>query len=165
MTHNPGPIYCKPGYKENGGVCKSQCDVGGLYCGDAGQCVIVENVGAMCRCQQMSSLCYGGECCRSSLTTFQLACVIGGCCILLSVFLASLPYLIRRMDIKAISKSVRTRLWISNLMPRSTTSSTSQSVDFTVCSDYASLSDHSTYCCTKEMARNSTVWQYERTRL
>ncbi|XP_077113851.1 uncharacterized protein LOC143769157 [Ranitomeya variabilis] len=165
MTHNPGPIYCNPGYKEYGGVCKSQCDIGGISCGKNGQCVIVENIGAMCRCLQMSSLCYGGECCRSSLTTFQLACVIGGCCILLSVLLAFLPFLIRRVDIKAISKSVRTRLWISTLMPQSSSSSSSRSVDFTSCSDYESLSDPSTFHCTKEMARNFTMWQCERTRL
>ncbi|XP_073539226.1 uncharacterized protein [Phyllobates terribilis] len=165
MTHNPGPIYCNPGYKEYGGVCKSQCDIGGISCGKNGQCVIVEHIGAMCRCQQMSSLCYGGECCWSSLTTFQLACIIGGCCILLSVFLAFLPFLIRRVDIKAISKSVRTRLWISTLMPQSSSSSSSRSVDFTSCSDYESLSDPSTFHCTKEMARNFTMWQCERTRL
>ncbi|KAM4032769.1 uncharacterized protein ACNLHF_019928 [Anomaloglossus baeobatrachus] len=164
MSPNPGPIYCKPGYKEYGGVCKSQCDIGGISCGKKGQCIIVENIGAMCRCQQMRSLCYGGECCRSSLTTFQLACVIGGCCILLCVLLAFIPFLIRRIDIKTISKSVRTRLWISTLMPQSSMSSSSRSVDFT-CSDYQSLSDPSTFHCTKEMARNFTMWQCERTRL
>lgn len=48
-NHNHGPIYCKPGYKEYYGVCKSQCDIGVIYSGDNGQCVIVENIGAMCR--------------------------------------------------------------------------------------------------------------------
>ncbi|XP_069809425.1 uncharacterized protein [Dendropsophus ebraccatus] len=165
MTRHPERIYCKPGYKEYGGVCRSQCVVGGMNCGKYGQCVIVENIGAMCRCQQINSLCYGGDCCQSSLTTFQLAAVVGGCFILLSVSLASLPFLIRRVDIKAISKSVRTRLWISNLMQHSSTSLSSQSVDLTVCSDYHSAPDLSTLYRTKEVACNSTMWQCERTRL
>ncbi|XP_075701728.1 uncharacterized protein LOC142665837 [Rhinoderma darwinii] len=165
MNQNPGPIYCKPGYKEYGGVCKSQCDIDGIYCGKNGHCVIVENIGAMCRCQQRTSLCYGGECCRSSLTTLQLAYVISSCCILLSAFLGSLPFLIRRMKMKTISKSGRTRLWISTLMPQSSTSSSSQSADFTACSDFESSSDISTFHYTKQEARNSTMWQCERTRL
>ncbi|XP_071967218.1 uncharacterized protein [Engystomops pustulosus] len=169
MNHNPGSIYCKPGYKAYGGVCKSQCDIGGINCGNNGQCVIVENIGAMCRCRQMNSLCDGGECCRSSLATFQLVCVIGGCCILLSMFLGSLPFFIRRMDVKAISKSVRTRLWISTLMPQSSTLSSSQSSDFTTCSDCESPLDPSSLYQTKEVranvARHFTMWQCERTQL
>ncbi|XP_056405231.1 uncharacterized protein LOC130297056 isoform X2 [Hyla sarda] len=163
MKHNPGPIYCKPGYEESGGVCKNQCEVGGMNCGSNGQCVIVENIGPMCRCQQMNSLCYGGECCRSSLTTFQLACVLGGCWILLSVFLGSLPFLIRKVDIKTIAKSVRTRLWISTLMPHSSTSLSSQSADLTVCSDYESAPDLSTLYRANKMTFNSTMLQCERT--
>ncbi|KAM5135039.1 uncharacterized protein ACMZJ9_017633 [Mantella aurantiaca] len=158
--------YCKPGYKYYNSACKSMCDMGDFYCANGGQCVIVENLGAMCRCHQTNNLCYRGECCRLSLTLFQLICVIGSCCIFVSVFLGSISLLIRRMDIKAVSKSVRTRLWISTLMPESRSSSFSHSVasEITACSEYDSP-DMSSFNHKKEVTYEDGTLKCERTRL
>lgn len=166
MNYGSETTYCKPGYKYYAGACKSMCNMEDFYCENGGQCVIVENLGAMCRCHQTSSLCYRGECCRLSLTPLQLICVIGSCCIFVSVFLGSISLLIRRMDIKAVSKSVRTRLWISTLMPSSRSSSFSNSVasEFTACSEYGS-SDPSSFTHNKEVTYEGGTLKCERTRL
>ncbi|XP_040185806.1 uncharacterized protein LOC120918333 [Rana temporaria] len=166
MNYGSETTYCKPGYKYYAGACKSMCNMGDFYCENGGQCVIVENLGAMCRCHQTNSLCYRGECCRLSLTPLQLICVIGSCCIFVSVFLGSISLLIRRMDIKAVSKSVRTRLWISTLMPSSRSSSFSHSVasEFTACSEYGS-SDPSSFTHNKEVTYGGRTLKCERTRL
>ncbi|CAH2302802.1 chondroitin sulfate proteoglycan 5 [Pelobates cultripes] len=41
-------LGCKSGYVEFGGTCSSICDLDPIYCENRGQCVIVENIGAMC---------------------------------------------------------------------------------------------------------------------
>ncbi|XP_068119578.1 uncharacterized protein [Hyperolius riggenbachi] len=163
MNHGPDTVYCRAGYKLYAGACRSLCDTGEFSCRNGGQCVIVENMGAMCRCHQTNHLCYRGECCRFSLTPLQLICVIGSCCIFVSVFLASISLLIRRMDIKAVSKSARTRLWISTLMPGS--SSHSVASDFTACSDCDYPQDLPPFNCKKEVTYEGSAFKYERTRL
>ncbi|XP_041432759.1 uncharacterized protein LOC121398147 [Xenopus laevis] len=162
---------CDSGYKIYDGICKSQCEISGIYCENGGQCVIVENIGAACRCPATDMLCYRDQCCLSSLTPIQLACIIGSCCVLLSALLVCVPILILRTHMKMFTKvgPENSRFWISTLMPASSISFSSipESVEseFTLDSDCDSLPDLPSFFSTKKVTSDTSAWTTESTRL
>ncbi|KAE8575243.1 hypothetical protein XENTR_v10003778 [Xenopus tropicalis] len=166
-----GGNECDSGYKKYGDRCKSLCEINGIYCENGGQCVILENIGAVCRCPETELLCYRDHCCVSSLTPIQLVCIIGSCCVLLSALLVCVPVLILRTQMKMFTKTglENSRFWIPTLMPASSISFSSipESVEseFTVDSDCDSLPDFPSFFSTKKVTSDTSPWTSESTKL
>ncbi|XP_053574270.1 uncharacterized protein LOC128663788 [Bombina bombina] len=107
-----GSVECGLGYKEYSGTCRSLCDIDLSYCENGGQCLVVENLGATCRCPQTAYLCYKGECCSPPFTFLQLAFIIISCCILLSVPLVSILILLTDARVSNKSGQQKSRYWL-----------------------------------------------------
>uniref|UniRef100_A0A8C5N342 Uncharacterized protein n=1 Tax=Leptobrachium leishanense TaxID=445787 RepID=A0A8C5N342_9ANUR len=169
VTENSfGSPLCESGYIVDGGACRSVCDISSIYCENEGQCLIVENVGAVCRCPHSNLLCDRGDCCVQSFTSIQILCILGSCCVL-SVFLGLLLSLILRRDMRVVPKFGldNSRLWISTFMPEPSDSfsSIAESTDFTWSSQCSSLPDMTTFGITKKVVSDPNLWTSESTRL
>ncbi|XP_069490184.1 uncharacterized protein [Ambystoma mexicanum] len=111
---------CNPGYVLTGSLCKSVCEINPAYCHNRGKCLILENIGPLCRCIQKDYVWYKGDRCESYLTDLQLNGIIIGCCLLVSVLLLLFPLLLMKThSTKPAKKSLgsTSKLWISSLMP------------------------------------------------
>lgn len=69
---------CRNGYVRRNNSCKSLCEIYPTYCYNGGQCYIVENIGAFCRCNTQDYIWHKGLRCESIITDFQVMCVAVG---------------------------------------------------------------------------------------
>ncbi|XP_068091407.1 chondroitin sulfate proteoglycan 5 isoform X2 [Hyperolius riggenbachi] len=98
---------CKNGYVRRNNSCKSLCDIYPTYCFNGGQCYIVENLGAFCRCNTQDYIWHKGLRCESIITDFQVMCVAVGTAALvvlllfmMTVFFAKKLYLLKTENYK-----------------------------------------------------------------
>ncbi|KAL8164691.1 UNVERIFIED_CONTAM: hypothetical protein K2H54_002501 [Gekko kuhli] len=93
---------CRTGYVRHNNSCKSVCDIFPSYCHNGGQCYLVENLGAFCRCNTQDYIWHKGTRCESIITDFQVMCVAVGSAALvvlllfmMTVFFAKKLYLLK----------------------------------------------------------------------
>ncbi|XP_037705774.1 chondroitin sulfate proteoglycan 5 [Choloepus didactylus] len=98
---------CRSGFVRHNGSCRSVCDLFPSYCHNGGQCYLVENIGAFCRCNTQDYIWHKGMRCESIITDFQVMCVaIGSAALVLlllfmmTVFFAKKLYLLKTENTK-----------------------------------------------------------------
>nr|XP_030865640.1 chondroitin sulfate proteoglycan 5 isoform X2 [Gorilla gorilla gorilla] len=98
---------CRSGFVRHNGSCRSVCDLFPSYCHNGGQCYLVENIGAFCRCNTQDYIWHKGMRCESIITDFQVMCVAVGSAALvllllfmMTVFFAKKLYLLKTENIK-----------------------------------------------------------------
>ncbi|XP_077349721.1 chondroitin sulfate proteoglycan 5 isoform X6 [Lithobates pipiens] len=98
---------CRNGYLRRNNSCKSLCEIYPTYCYNGGQCYIVENIGAFCRCNTQDYIWHKGLRCESIITDFQVMCVAVGTAALvvlllfmMTVFFAKKLYLLKTENYK-----------------------------------------------------------------
>lgn len=98
---------CRNGYVRRNNSCKSLCEIYPTYCYNGGQCYIVENIGAFCRCNTQDYIWHKGLRCESIITDFQVMCVAVGTAALvvlllfmMTVFFAKKLYLLKTENYK-----------------------------------------------------------------
>ncbi|XP_061441683.1 chondroitin sulfate proteoglycan 5 [Rhineura floridana] len=98
---------CRSGYIRHNNSCKSVCDTFPSYCHNGGQCYLVENLGAFCRCNTQDYIWHKGIRCESIITDFQVMCVAVGSAALvvlllfmMTVFFAKKLYLLKTENSK-----------------------------------------------------------------
>ncbi|XP_018429825.1 PREDICTED: chondroitin sulfate proteoglycan 5 [Nanorana parkeri] len=106
---------CRSGYVRRNSSCKSLCEVYPTYCYNGGQCYIVENIGAYCRCNTQDYIWHKGLRCESIITDFQVMCVAVGTAALvvlllfmMTVFFAKKLYLLKTENYKLRKRKYRT---------------------------------------------------------
>ncbi|XP_029444051.1 chondroitin sulfate proteoglycan 5 isoform X2 [Rhinatrema bivittatum] len=106
---------CRNGYLRHNRTCKSVCDVYPTYCYNGGQCYLVENSGAFCRCNTQDYIWHKGVRCESIITDFQVMCVAVGTAALvvlllfmMTVFFAKKLYLLKTENYKLRKRKYRT---------------------------------------------------------
>ncbi|XP_040287386.1 chondroitin sulfate proteoglycan 5 isoform X2 [Bufo bufo] len=113
-THD-NSTECRSGYVRRNNTCKSICDIYPTYCYNGGQCYIVENIGAFCRCNTQDYIWHKGLRCESIITDFQVMCVAVGTAALvvlllfmMTVFFAKKLYLLKTENYKLRKRKYRT---------------------------------------------------------
>nr|XP_044993011.1 chondroitin sulfate proteoglycan 5 isoform X2 [Jaculus jaculus] len=98
---------CRSGFVRHNGSCRSVCDLFPSYCHNGGQCYLVENIGAFCRCNTQDYIWHKGVRCESIVTDFQVMCVAVGSAALvllllfmMTVFFAKKLYLLKTENSK-----------------------------------------------------------------
>ncbi|XP_021503614.1 chondroitin sulfate proteoglycan 5 isoform X2 [Meriones unguiculatus] len=98
---------CRIGFVRHNGSCRSVCDLFPSYCHNGGQCYLVENIGAFCRCSTQDYIWHKGMRCESVVTDFQVVCVAVGSAALvmlllfmMTVFFAKKLYLLKAENTK-----------------------------------------------------------------
>lgn len=98
---------CRIGFVRHNGSCRSVCDLFPSYCHNGGQCYLVENIGAFCRCNTQDYIWHKGMRCESIITDFQVMCVAVGSAALvllllfmMTVFFAKKLYLLKTENTK-----------------------------------------------------------------
>ncbi|XP_049995631.1 chondroitin sulfate proteoglycan 5 isoform X2 [Alexandromys fortis] len=98
---------CRVGFVKHNGSCRSVCDLFPSYCHNGGQCYLVENIGAFCRCNTQDYIWHKGMRCESIITDFQVMCVAVGSAALvllllfmMTVFFAKKLYLLKTENTK-----------------------------------------------------------------
>nr|prf neuroglycan C [Rattus norvegicus] len=98
---------CRVGFVRHNGSCRSVCDLFPSYCHNGGQCYLVENIGAFCRCNTQDYIWHKGMRCESIITDFQVMCVAVGSAALvllllfmMTVFFAKKLYLLKTENTK-----------------------------------------------------------------
>ncbi|XP_014647010.1 PREDICTED: chondroitin sulfate proteoglycan 5 [Ceratotherium simum simum] len=98
---------CRSGLVRHNGSCRSVCDLFPSYCHNGGQCYLVENIGAFCRCNTQDYIWHKGMRCESIITDFQVMCVAVGSAALvllllfmMTVFFAKKLYLLKTENTK-----------------------------------------------------------------
>ncbi|XP_063159296.1 chondroitin sulfate proteoglycan 5 [Candoia aspera] len=106
---------CRSGYIRHNASCRSVCDTFPSYCHNGGQCYLVENLGAFCRCNTQDYIWHKGIRCESIITDFQVMCVAVGSAALvvlllfmMTVFFAKKLYLLKTENIKLRKSKYRT---------------------------------------------------------
>ncbi|XP_053121112.1 chondroitin sulfate proteoglycan 5 isoform X2 [Hemicordylus capensis] len=106
---------CRSGYIRHNNSCKSLCDTFPSYCHNGGQCYLVENLGAFCRCNTQDYIWHKGIRCESIITDFQVMCVAVGSAALvvlllfmMTVFFAKKLYLLKTENNKLRKTKYRT---------------------------------------------------------
>ncbi|XP_060104227.1 chondroitin sulfate proteoglycan 5 [Heteronotia binoei] len=106
---------CRTGYVRHNNSCKSVCDIFPSYCHNGGQCYLVENLGAFCRCNTQDYIWHKGTRCESIITDFQVMCVAVGSAALvvlllfmMTVFFAKKLYLLKTENNKLRKTKYRT---------------------------------------------------------
>ncbi|XP_078497508.1 uncharacterized protein LOC144753809 [Lissotriton helveticus] len=163
-------ISCNPGYVHTESLCKSVCELNPAYCHNRGKCLILENVGPLCRCSQKEYIWYKGDRCESYLTDLQLNGIIIGCCLLVSILLLLFPLLLMKTTPKKTEKKPlgsTSRLWISSLMPHMNLSfsTLSDSSDATERTMFDTRPRWSTFLDAEknQISHDSNSWRKERT--
>lgn len=107
MGTHENSTECRSGYVRRNNSCKSLCDIYPTYCYNGGQCYIVENTGAFCRCNTQDYIWHKGLRCESIITDFQVMCVAVGTAALvvlllfmMTVFFAKKLYLLKTENYK-----------------------------------------------------------------
>nr|XP_055198709.1 chondroitin sulfate proteoglycan 5 isoform X2 [Nyctereutes procyonoides] len=98
---------CRSGFVQHNGSCRSVCDLFPSYCHNGGQCYLVDNIGAFCRCNTQDYIWHKGMRCESIITDFQVMCVAVGSAALvllllfmMTVFFAKKLYLLKTENTK-----------------------------------------------------------------
>ncbi|KAM6169256.1 chondroitin sulfate proteoglycan 5 [Rhynchocyon petersi] len=98
---------CRNGFVRHNGSCRSVCDLFPSYCHNGGQCYLVDNMGAFCRCNTQDYIWHKGMRCESIITDFQVMCVAVGSAALvllllfmMTVFFAKKLYLLKTENTK-----------------------------------------------------------------
>ncbi|XP_066484391.1 chondroitin sulfate proteoglycan 5 isoform X2 [Tiliqua scincoides] len=106
---------CRSGYVRHNNSCKSVCETFPSYCHNGGQCYLVENLGAFCRCNTQDYIWHKGIRCESIITDFQVMCVAVGSAALvvlllfmMTVFFAKKLYLLKTENSKLRKTKYRT---------------------------------------------------------
>ncbi|XP_007499771.1 chondroitin sulfate proteoglycan 5 isoform X4 [Monodelphis domestica] len=106
---------CRSGFVRHNGSCRSVCDLFPSYCHNGGQCYLVENLGAFCRCNTQDYIWHKGMRCESIITDFQVMCVAVGSAALvllllfmMTVFFAKKLYLLKTENSKLRKTKFRT---------------------------------------------------------
>ncbi|KAM9101441.1 chondroitin sulfate proteoglycan 5 isoform X2 [Sarcophilus harrisii] len=106
---------CRSGFVRHNGSCRSVCDLFPSYCHNGGQCYLVENLGAFCRCNTQDYIWHKGIRCESIITDFQVMCVAVGTAALvllllfmMTVFFAKKLYLLKTENSKLRKTKFRT---------------------------------------------------------
>ncbi|XP_072509963.1 chondroitin sulfate proteoglycan 5 isoform X2 [Notamacropus eugenii] len=106
---------CRSGFVRHNGSCRSVCDLFPSYCHHGGQCYLVENLGAFCRCNTQDYIWHKGMRCESIITDFQVMCVAVGTAALvllllfmMTVFFAKKLYLLKTENSKLRKTKFRT---------------------------------------------------------
>ncbi|XP_049633345.1 chondroitin sulfate proteoglycan 5, partial [Suncus etruscus] len=106
-TGDNGTTECRSGFVRHNGSCRSVCDLFPSYCHNGGQCYLVENIGAFCRCNTQDYIWHKGMRCESIITDFQVMCVAVGSAALvllllfmMTVFFAKKLYLLKTENTK-----------------------------------------------------------------
>ncbi|XP_051894746.1 uncharacterized protein LOC127583061 isoform X2 [Pristis pectinata] len=81
---------CKPGYIHENESCWSVCEVIPDYCYNGGECGVIENVGAICRCSAKDHTWYRGQRCQTVITEVQLTCILIGASLLVALLFFAL---------------------------------------------------------------------------
>ncbi|XP_041423230.1 chondroitin sulfate proteoglycan 5 isoform X4 [Xenopus laevis] len=112
---NDSSTECRNGYVRRNYSCKSVCEMYPTYCYNGGQCYIVENTGAFCRCNTQDYIWHKGIRCESIVTDFQVMCVAVGTAALvvlllfmMTVFFAKKLYLLKTENYKLRKRKYRT---------------------------------------------------------
>ncbi|XP_053265857.1 chondroitin sulfate proteoglycan 5 isoform X1 [Podarcis raffonei] len=106
---------CRSGFVRHNNSCKSMCDTFPSYCHNGGQCYLVENLGAFCRCNTQDYIWHKGIRCESIITDFQVMCIAVGSAALvvlllfmMTVFFAKKLYLLKTENSKLRKTKYRT---------------------------------------------------------
>ncbi|XP_055513043.1 uncharacterized protein LOC129710225 [Leucoraja erinacea] len=109
---------CNPGYIHENDSCWSVCEVNPNYCYNGGECGVIENVGAICRCSAKEHTWYRGPRCQTVVTEVQLTCILIGATLLISlIFLALIVvFALKLRSLKDAQQRFdsRSKLWISS---------------------------------------------------
>uniref|UniRef100_A0ABI8AQI0 Chondroitin sulfate proteoglycan 5 n=1 Tax=Felis catus TaxID=9685 RepID=A0ABI8AQI0_FELCA len=107
LTPSENGTECRSGFVRHNGSCRSVCDLFPSYCHNGGQCYLVENIGAFCRCNTQDYIWHKGMRCESIITDFQVMCVAVGSAALvllllfmMTVFFAKKLYLLKTENTK-----------------------------------------------------------------
>ncbi|XP_012372244.1 chondroitin sulfate proteoglycan 5 [Octodon degus] len=107
LASSENGTLCRSGFVRHNGSCRSVCDLFPSYCHNGGQCYLVENIGAFCRCNTQDYIWHKGMRCESIITDFQVMCVaIGSAALVLlllfmmTVFFAKKLYLLKTENTK-----------------------------------------------------------------
>ncbi|XP_069771543.1 uncharacterized protein [Narcine bancroftii] len=106
-----GRRECKLGYLKHNKSCKSICDMAPNYCYNGGQCFIMENVGAICRCNAQDYIWHKGIRCEFIVTEFQVMCIAIGssAVVVLLLFMLTVFFAKKVYSLKAENKKLRKR--------------------------------------------------------
>lgn len=106
---------CPLGFVLRNGTCQSLCNIFDTYCYNGGRCYVVEGIGAFCRCNLQNYIWNKGTRCESSITEFQVMCiVVGGVSVtmlilfMVIVFFSKRLYLLK-IENKRLRKQSRSR--------------------------------------------------------
>ncbi|XP_038664878.1 chondroitin sulfate proteoglycan 5-like isoform X1 [Scyliorhinus canicula] len=110
---------CKLGYHKQNKSCKSVCDMVPNYCYNGGQCYIMENVGAICRCNAQDYIWHKGMRCEFIITEFQVMCIAVGssAVVILLLFMLTVFFAKKMYSLKTENKKLRKRstsYWIGS---------------------------------------------------
>ncbi|XP_078395855.1 uncharacterized protein LOC144679362 [Cetorhinus maximus] len=102
---------CKLGYLKQNKSCKSICDMVPNYCYNGGQCYIMENVGAICRCNAQDYIWHKGSRCEFIITEFQVMCIAVGssAVVILLLFMLTVFFAKKVYSLKTENKKLRKR--------------------------------------------------------
>ncbi|XP_036886450.1 chondroitin sulfate proteoglycan 5 isoform X2 [Sturnira hondurensis] len=107
LSPSENGTVCRSGFVRHNSSCRSVCDLFPSYCHNGGQCYLVENIGAFCRCNTQDYIWHKGTRCESIITDFQVMCVaIGSAALVLlllfmmTVFFAKKLYLLKTENTK-----------------------------------------------------------------
>nr|KAF6420194.1 chondroitin sulfate proteoglycan 5 [Molossus molossus] len=107
LASSENGTMCRSGFVRHNSSCRSVCDLFPSYCHNGGQCYLVENIGAFCRCNTQDYIWHKGTRCESIITDFQVMCVAVGSAALvllllfmMTVFFAKKLYLLKTENTK-----------------------------------------------------------------
>ncbi|XP_067888735.1 chondroitin sulfate proteoglycan 5-like [Heterodontus francisci] len=102
---------CKLGYLKQNKSCKSICDMVPNYCYNGGQCYVMENVGAICRCNAQDYIWHKGIRCEFIITEFQVMCIAVGssAVVILLLFMLTVFFAKKVYSLKTENKRLRKR--------------------------------------------------------
>ncbi|XP_072426226.1 uncharacterized protein [Chiloscyllium punctatum] len=102
---------CKLGYVKQNKSCKSICDMVPSYCYNGGQCYVMDNVGAICRCNAQDYIWHKGIRCEFIITEFQVMCIAVGssAVVILLLFMLTVFFAKKVYSLKTENKKLRKR--------------------------------------------------------
>ncbi|XP_055520682.1 uncharacterized protein LOC129714869 [Leucoraja erinacea] len=106
-----GRMECQLGYLKQNKSCKSICDMAPNYCFNGGQCYVMENVGAICRCNAQDYIWHKGIRCEFIITEFQVMCIAIGstAAVMLLLFMLTVFFAKKVYSLKTENKKLRKR--------------------------------------------------------
>ncbi|XP_072104873.1 uncharacterized protein [Mobula birostris] len=118
QSSNDSWSVCKPGYIHKNDSCWSVCELIPNYCYNGGECGVIENVGAICRCSAKDHTWYRGRRCQTVITEVQLTCILIGASLLVAILFLILivTFTLKLRSLKKAQQRFdsRRKLWISS---------------------------------------------------